>query len=74
MKTDPTALIIDTAVIRSGYAGKKSDWYKSVGICPQTFSRRRENPALLTLGELRRIIRASPLTDSEIVQIVRGKT
>lgn len=68
-----TASMMSSLPIRAGYKGRLAEFYSLVGMTPPTFRRKAAMPETLTISDIRRINRIAPITDPEIIELVRGK-
>lgn len=55
------------------YRGHPNRFLKAVSLSQSAYYRRLENPANITISELRRFKTVLHLTDDEVLQIVGGK-
>lgn len=68
---DQRATVLDAAAAAAGMS--QLAVCKMAQIPRRTFARRRESTDTMLLGELRRFNKVAPLTDEQIVSLVRGK-
>ena len=65
-------VLLENLPIRTGYKGRILDYYRLIGMTPPTFRRKVMHPETLTVRDIRRINRISPMTDEELVERVKG--
>ncbi|MBQ6384748.1 MAG: hypothetical protein IJJ38_01080 [Lachnospiraceae bacterium] len=72
MKSDPGKIILETAAARAGYGRQQKQMCSLMHINQRTYQNRKKDSGTMTLSEIRRIDKVTPMSNDEIVRLVRG--
>ena len=70
-----TEVIFDVAAAAAGFGGRgrKGDMLRMIGMSKQTYRNKLLHPETMTLGELRRIRRVTPIQDEQILNLINAE-